>query len=99
VQNILQPKMMGEELRISPVVVFLSLFVWGWLLGAIGAILAVPLTLILLAFLDSFESTHWVATLMRLSPGREDADQRQARDQVRAIWERVRALGARPPAG
>jgi predicted PurR-regulated permease PerM len=98
VQNFLQPKLMGDELRISPVTVFLSLFVWGWLLGAIGAILAVPLTLILLAFLDSFESTHWVAALMRLSAGREDAAQLQARDQVRAIWERVRTLGVRPPA-
>jgi predicted PurR-regulated permease PerM len=38
VQNFYQPKVMGERLRISPVIVFIGLFVWGYLLGGIGAI-------------------------------------------------------------
>ena len=42
VQNFFQPKVMGQSLKISPVVVFVGLFIWGYLLGGIGAILAVP---------------------------------------------------------
>ena len=37
VQNFYQPKVMGERLKISPVVVFVGLFIWGYLLGGIGA--------------------------------------------------------------
>jgi predicted PurR-regulated permease PerM len=65
VQNFVQPKIMGDRLRISPVVVFVSLFVWTFLLGGIGAILAVPLTLLVLTLLDNFEVTRPAAELMR----------------------------------
>jgi predicted PurR-regulated permease PerM len=65
VQNFVQPKMMGDRLRISPVVVFVSLFVWTFLLGGIGALLAVPLTLLVLTVLDNFEITKPAAELMR----------------------------------
>ena len=74
VQNFVQPKIMGDRLRISPVVVFTSLFVWSFLLGGIGAILAVPLTLLVLTVLDNFEVTRPVAELMRFT-GAEGAPQ------------------------
>jgi len=64
VQNFIQPRMMGQGLGISPVVVFISLFVWGWLLGGVGAILAVPLTMIIMAVLQNFDNTRWIAVLM-----------------------------------
>ncbi len=44
VQNFIQPKLMGNRLKISPVVVFVGLFIWGYLLGGVGALLAVPMT-------------------------------------------------------
>jgi predicted PurR-regulated permease PerM len=47
--NLLQPRMMGTELNLSPLVVFLSVIVWAWILGAAGALLAVPLTVGLVA--------------------------------------------------
>lgn len=90
VQNFIQPKMMGERLNISPVVVFVSLFIWGWLLGGIGAILAVPLTLLIFVFLDSFEGTRWVVELLRLSPDRKSAEHVEARARLGGIWDRIR---------
>jgi predicted PurR-regulated permease PerM len=65
VQNFVQPKMMGNRLKISPVVVFVSLLIWGYLLGGIGAILAVPMTLLVLIIMENFEGTSTVAILMR----------------------------------
>lgn len=98
VQNFVQPKVMGERLNISPVVVFVSLFVWGWLLGGVGAILAVPLTLLIFTFLDSFESTHWVVDLLRLTPDHKDDEQEAARvaarERLSGIWARVKSMTA-----
>ena len=62
---LLQPRMMGTELNLSPLVVFLSVIVWAWILGASGALLAVPLTVGLVAILDASPSTRAIAALMR----------------------------------
>lgn len=96
VQNFIQPKMMGDRLNISPVVVFVSLFVWGWLLGGIGAILAVPLTLLIFAFLDGFEGTRWVVDLLRLSPDHKSDEQTAARvaarERLGGMWARIKTV-------
>jgi predicted PurR-regulated permease PerM len=65
VDSVLKPRVMGQGLNISPLVVTLSLIFWAWVLGAIGAILAVPLTMMVkkLVF-ESNESTRWVATML-----------------------------------
>lgn len=42
--NILEPKMQGERLNLSPVMVLISLIFWGWVWGVMGMILAVPIT-------------------------------------------------------
>jgi len=65
VQNFYQPKVMGERLKILPVIVFVGLFVWGYLLGGIGALLAVPLTMLVLIIMENFEGTNTLAILMR----------------------------------
>jgi len=65
VQNFIQPKLMGQRLKISLVVVFVGLFIWGYLLGGIGALLAVPLTLLALIIMENFEGTRPLAILFR----------------------------------
>lgn len=91
VQNLLQPRLMGQGLRISPLVVFVSVFVWGWLLGGIGAILSVPLTLIILDILEGFPSTQWMVALARYMPGADPAEQRSIQEQIKQGWSRIKA--------
>jgi predicted PurR-regulated permease PerM len=45
--NFLEPKIMGDNLGLSPVTVLLSLMIWGWLWGFAGLVLAVPMTMII----------------------------------------------------
>ena len=72
VQNFLQPKMMGQGLNLSVLVVTASLFFWGWVLGPMGAILAVPLTMIVKeVFLDAYDDTRVLADLMSADSPRE----------------------------
>jgi predicted PurR-regulated permease PerM len=58
------PKLTGKGLQISVYIVFISLFIWGWLMGLIGMFLAVPLTIVVIKYLDNFEETRWLALLM-----------------------------------
>ena len=86
IQNFVQPKIMGNSLKISPLVVFVGLFIWGYLLGGIGAILAVPMTLLVLIVMENFEVTRPIAILMRYT-GEEKKEERQAAaQQVKSLW-------------
>ncbi len=63
--NVLKPRIMGAGLDLSPVVIMLSLFFWAWVLGPMGALLAVPMTIIVKElFLDAGEDTRWIANIM-----------------------------------
>ena len=51
---ILTPKIIGKAMSMNPALIFLSLSVWGTLLGLIGLIIAIPLTTLLLAYYDEY---------------------------------------------
>lgn len=90
VQNFYQPKVMGQRLKISPVIVFIGLFVWGYLLGGIGAILAVPLTLLVLIVMENFEGTRPLAIIMRFT-GEENKEERvEAANKMKGLWGKVK---------
>ena len=66
--NILEPRMMGHRLGMSTLVVFLSLLVWGWLLGPVGMLLSVPLTSVCKIWMETTKGGSKLAIL--LGPGR-----------------------------
>lgn len=62
--NIVEPRVMGRGLGLSPLVVFVSLVFWGWVLGAVGMFLSVPLTMVLKIALDANPETRPIAILL-----------------------------------
>jgi predicted PurR-regulated permease PerM len=78
VGNVMEPRIMGRGLDLSTLVVFLSLVFWGWVLGPIGMLLSVPLTMTLKIALESFEDTRWIAVF--LGSGKDVASELSLRD-------------------
>lgn len=72
--NIIEPRVMGKGLGLSPFVVLLSLVFWGWVLGPIGMLLSIPLTMSVKIAMESGKETQWIAVLL----GSRDADARVA---------------------
>lgn len=65
IQSVIQPKMVGDAVGLSASVTFLSLVVWAWVLGPLGAVLAVPLSLLVRAvFVDVDPETRWIGGLI-----------------------------------
>jgi AI-2 transport protein TqsA len=67
-EQVLSPVITGRGLSISPVLIFVSFIFWGWLLGSIGYVVAVPMTLLVVLFMNSFEETAGIAHLVSNIP-------------------------------
>lgn len=65
--NVIEPRIMGHSLDLSPVLVLLSLIFWGWLWGAWGMILAVPITSMIKIVCANIEALHPLSVLMSSS--------------------------------
>jgi len=68
------------------------LFVWWYLLGGIGAILAVPMTMLVLIIMENFEGTRTLAVLMRYTGEEKKEERQKAAEQVKGLW--AKAKGA-----
>lgn len=62
--NMVEPRLMGKGMGLSTLVVFLSLIFWGWLLGTVGMLLSVPLTMVVKIALESREESRWLGVLL-----------------------------------
>ena len=93
VQTIIQPRFTGDAVGISGTVAFISLIFWAYVLGALGALLAIPATLFLKSvLLDSSRPASWVSALISSSPKKD-----QPRQPLRRDSRTVRS-GAKQPA-
>ncbi len=66
--NIVEPQLMGRSLGLSPLVVFLSLVLWGWIWGPVGMLLSVPLTMVVKIALERSADLRWIAVLLGPAP-------------------------------
>lgn len=62
--NLIAPKLMGDRLNLSPVVVLISLVFWGWLWGVVGALLSVPIAAAIRIVCESIEPLRPIGVMM-----------------------------------
>ncbi len=72
--NIIEPRVMGRRLGLSPAIVILSLFFWNWVLGPVGMLLSLPLTMIVKFFLE--HSADYQGLAVMLGPADDPAEAR-----------------------
>jgi AI-2 transport protein TqsA len=63
-ENVLEPTLTGRALSLSTWLVFIMFFFWVWLLGPIGTLLSMPITVLVVLVLQHNEPTQWVAALL-----------------------------------
>jgi predicted PurR-regulated permease PerM len=62
--NALAPKVMGDQLNLSPVVVLLSLLFWGWLWGIVGALISIPIAAAIKIVCENIKTLHPISVMM-----------------------------------
>jgi predicted PurR-regulated permease PerM len=62
--HILDPRLLGDTMNLSPIAIIMSLAMWGMIWGVPGMFLAIPILAIVVITLAQFESTRWLAILL-----------------------------------
>jgi AI-2 transport protein TqsA len=83
IQSLIQPHFVGDSVGLGTTTTFLALIFWAWLLGPLGALLAIPLTLLVKAlFVDVDPTARWAVALggsLERKPAAPRADRRRPR--------------------
>jgi AI-2 transport protein TqsA len=75
IQSLIQPRYTGASVGLSATVTFVALLFWAWVLGPLGALLAIPLTLLVKSLLvDIDPGARWVDALIRANPSSPDPE-------------------------
>lgn len=64
VGSIIEPKFMGNGLGLSTLIIFMSLILWGFILGSVGMLLSIPLTMVIKIACDKSENWHWLSVIL-----------------------------------
>ncbi len=100
IQSIIQPKIVGDAVGLSTTITMISLVFWAYTLGAVGALLAVPLTLFTKALLvDADPRSQWLKPLLSGSPPEAATRTRRPRRAVVPKARRAPKEPAAPPRG
>jgi len=88
IQSLLQPRFVGDSVGLAMTTTFVALVFWAWLLGPIGALLAIPLTLLIKALLVDVDPTaHWATALVgSLAPEPRPVEQTRDHRTRGARW-------------
>ena len=83
IQSLIQPRFIGDSVGLSATVTFVTLLFWAWVLGGLGALLAIPLTLLAKALLvDIDPGARWADALIRSDPGDPEEDEADEADEI-----------------
>ncbi len=93
--NFIQPRMQGQNQNIDPVVVLLSLALWGQLWGVVGMFLSTPLAVMAMAVLAEFKGSRWMAVLLS-GDGQPYADNKADLPRP-SLWDRLRGKAPQSP--
>jgi predicted PurR-regulated permease PerM len=80
-----EPRVMGHALGLSALVVLVSMVVWGWLLGPVGALVSAPLTMVIKHSLSHSDDLRWLADLLGPAPkptGKSGANSADSADEL-----------------
>ncbi len=80
--NVIEPYLLGKRLGLSTLVVILAVLFWGWLWGAFGMLLAVPLTMVLKVILDNSYEFRWISVAMSKEKRREKFQKNEPVEEV-----------------
>ena len=83
-ENVVKPKYMGEGLNLSPFMIIFSVIFWAGILGPLGAILGVPMTVMFKELvLEADEQNRWIASLMSSTPKSTPDSQAESQSDLR----------------
>ena len=74
--NVVEPKLMGQQINLSPVMILFALIFWGWQWGVIGMLTAVPITVLIKIILDNIPDLRFISVFMSATPEKQKSEEK-----------------------